>query len=75
MKTKETELNRRLVGLLAKYKAMYHASDEQIADRLGMSLKTYRRKNKEPKNMSVLELVGFCNMFNVPKDEIAEVLK
>jgi len=76
MKTKTTERNSRLIGMIAKYKGILRITDEHIADLLNIAPSTYSMNYKRtPVKLPIEKLMELKDAFHITQEEMMEVLR
>ena len=67
-------LNRTFAGTLAKYQKIEDISDEQLANKVGVTVRTINNWRNNPEHIELCKLRIICKILHIPGNEILEFL-
>ena len=73
--TQADRVDRQLEALIAKYMILRGTSAMALAEKLGISDATWRRKRKTGTELTLGQLLRLETALNIPRDELLDALK
>lgn len=67
-------LNRLFVGTMEKYQKVEAVSDEQLANKVGVTVRTLNNWRNNPEHIELCKLRTICKVLHIPGNEILEFL-
>lgn len=67
-------LNRLFVGTMDKYQKVEAITDEQLAKKVGVTVRTIQNWRNNPEHIELCKLRIICKTLHIPSNEILEFL-
>ena len=72
--TEKQKQRNQIIGVIAKYQAIYERECSDVAKSLGMSRDTYRKRRQDPDSFTIAEVKALCRTLRIPRDELLQIL-